>query len=166
MPFAAVLFDLDGVLVDSRPVVERVWNAFAAEHGLDPAFVAHVHGRRSVDTIAEVAPQLVHLAGALDEHEATILDGLAALAGAGDLLAALAPDRCAVVTSGGRTLATTRLPAVGLPLPAVLITAEDVAEGKPDLQGHRRRRRSASRPPTAWWWRTRSSGWPQAARPA
>jgi mannitol-1-/sugar-/sorbitol-6-phosphatase len=135
----AVLFDLDGVLVDSRAVVERTWQRWTARHGLTiPDIVARSHGRRSVDTLRELVPE-----GAIDGEgawlEATELsdtEGLLALPGAHDALHALDDRHRAIVTSGGRELAKMRLRFTGLPLPAVLVAAEDVRIGKPSPEGY------------------------------
>jgi sugar-phosphatase len=135
----AVLFDLDGVLVDSRAVVERTWRRWTERHGLViPEIVTKSHGRRSVDTLREFAPQFP----AADEVawlEATELcdsEGLVALPGAHDALHALPDDRRAIVTSGGRALALMRLRHTKLAIPAVLIAAEDVRSGKPSPEGY------------------------------
>jgi sugar-phosphatase len=121
----AVLFDMDGTLVDSREIVERLWLQWAAEHGLSAAAILAVaHGRRTLETIQLVAP---HLATAET-----------AVPGAAALLNALPPDRWAVVTSAGRKLAAARLAVVGLPLPRVLVGADDVARGKPSPEGYLR----------------------------
>jgi len=138
---AAVLADMDGTLVDSRVVVDRHWRLFAARHGLDVApFLAHAHGRRSSDVIRELAPQLDAAAEAaeLDAGEEVDLDGLRAVPGAADLLAALPEGAIAVVTSAHRSLATSRLAAVGLPVPAVMVCGDEVAHGKPDPEGYLR----------------------------
>ncbi|HTK05928.1 MAG TPA: HAD family hydrolase [Ktedonobacteraceae bacterium] len=135
----AILFDLDGVLVDSTPCVERLWYQWANRHGLNfLEIIARAHGRRSIDTIRDIAPDLDVEAEARKMEQAEIEDtnGLVAITGAAELLATLAPSQWAVVTSGSRALATTRLRAVGLPLPSVFITAEDVAEGKPHPEGY------------------------------
>ena len=111
---------MDGTLVDSHVVVERHWRRFAARHGLDVApFLQTAHGRRSSDVIRELAPHLDAAAEAaeLDAAEETDLDGLEAVAGAAELLAALPGGTVAVVTSAHRSLATSRLAAVGLPVP-------------------------------------------------
>jgi sugar-phosphatase len=132
---AAILFDLDGVLVESRPAVERQWSIWAREHHLDPAAVIHVaHGRPTIDTIRAVAPQLDAVAEAhkIEQREISDLDGVAAIPGAAGLLARIPNDRWAVVTSGTRDLATTRLRAVGLPIPRIMISAGDITHGKPD----------------------------------
>lgn len=135
---AAILFDLDGVLVDSSAAVERAWSRWAAEVeiGLDTVMAA-VHGRRTADTIRAVAPHLDAVAEAarLEAREATA-DGVAAYPGVAQLLGSLPAGRWAVVTSGSRPLASGRLAAAGLPLPAVVVTAEDVRGGKPDPEGY------------------------------
>jgi sugar-phosphatase len=131
----AILFDLDGVLLDSGAAVERAWERWATRHGLDLAAVlAEAHGRRTRDTIGAVAPWLdvdaeTH---ALEEAESADTDGVVALPGATSLLESLPAGTWAVATSGTRKLATTRLAHGGLPLPDVLVTAEDVERGKPD----------------------------------
>jgi sugar-phosphatase len=104
---------------------------------MDPDLVRRAHGRRSVETVREVAPTLDSdeevqwLAAA----ELSDFDGVVALAGAADALAALSDAQRAIVTSGGRELARKRLLHVGLPVPAILVAAEDVSEGKPSPEG-------------------------------
>jgi sugar-phosphatase len=131
----AILFDLDGVLVDSTEAVERVWRKWAAERGLDPEHIAHIaHGRRSIETIRMVAPEM-NAEAANDEVERLEIDdteGVVALDGALDLLSSLPAGRWTVVTSGTRPLATTRLSVSGLPVPEKFISANDVEKGKPD----------------------------------
>jgi sugar-phosphatase len=132
---AAILFDLDGVLVNSRAAVERQWAIWAREHHLDPAQVIPIaHGRPTIETIREVAPQLDADAEAktMEQREISDLEGVLAIGGAADLLARIPPDRWAVVTSGTRDLATTRLRAVGLPVPHTMVSAGDITHGKPD----------------------------------
>lgn len=136
---AAILFDIDGTLVDSTAVVERSWRAWSVDHGLDPeAVLAVCHGRRSADTVAQfVAP--AHRAGAvadLDRRELADVDGVVALPGALSLLSSLPTDRWAAVTSGSRRLMRARLQAAGLPVPAVLVSGDEVSVGKPDPEGY------------------------------
>jgi sugar-phosphatase len=135
---AAVLLDLDGVLVDSSPAVERHWRAFADRCAVDPhAILGIAHGRPSRDVIGTfVADVTSHLAW-FEALEATDTEDVTALVGADHLLDRLPAERWAVVTSGGRAVATARLLAAGLPLPNVLVTADDVHRGKPDPEGYR-----------------------------
>lgn len=136
---SAVLFDLDGVLVDSEPVVVRTWNRWAARHKLEiPDLVRRAHGRRSIETVREVAPQLdaeVEVRW-LEGIETSDAEGLVIMPGAAELFQAIPHERRAVVTSGGRALAEFRLAAIGLTAPAVLISAEDVERGKPAPDGY------------------------------
>jgi sugar-phosphatase len=134
----AVLFDLDGVLVNSAQCVERLLTAWASAHGLSaPDVIRVAHGRRTVETIRLVAPCLDAEAEAatLTAFEATSTDGIFEIAGAKTLVGAL-PRRWAIVTSGARAVANLRLRVTRLPEPHVLIAAEDVASGKPDPEGY------------------------------
>lgn len=137
---AALLFDLDGVLVDSSASVERQWRRWAAKHGIDgDSLMRVVHGRRAADTIREVAPWLDaerEVREDLAPAEAADVVGNVAIPGAAALLAALPADRWAVVTSCVPEVAAERLRSVGLPVPRVLVTAADVARGKPDPEGY------------------------------
>lgn len=136
----ALLFDLDGVLVDSRAVVERTWRRWGERHQTDiEPFLRVAHGRRTRDTLQALAPHLDVDAEAawLDATELADLDGLVAVPGAARILSALPSGSWAVVTSCGRALALRRLEAVHLPAPALLITSEDVQQGKPAPDGYR-----------------------------
>ncbi|SFL15343.1 HAD-IA family hydrolase [Geodermatophilus ruber] len=141
VPCRGLLFDSDGVLVDSDAVVELSWSRWAEERDLDAAAVlAMVHGRRSADTVAllvEEAARTDALA-AIDRYEVEDAAGVTALPGAADLLTALPAGAWAVVTSGRQELVTARLAEAGLPVPPVLVCAEDVPAGKPDPAGYAR----------------------------
>lgn len=138
----AIVFDLDGVLVDSGAVVERNWRRWAQAVGVDEAAVlAAIHGRPSRAVVEEfVAPQDVEQAVRLvDDWEVEHSAGLHAFPGALACVAfARAAGPWAVVTSGSRRLATARLAAAGIAAPPVLVTADDVAHGKPDPEPYAR----------------------------
>lgn len=141
-PYQAVLFDMDGTLLDSRAVVDRVWRHWAATHGRDSApIIAVSHGRRTIDTVRAFAIPGVDVeeeSRKVEAMEIADTEGIVAVAGAAELLARLPSDRWALVTSAGRSLALRRLAAAGLPTPAVMITAEQVAYGKPDPEGYQK----------------------------
>lgn len=131
---SAILFDLDGVLVDSTRSVDRQWRVWARARGVDEEKVmAIAHGVRALEVIRRVAPQFNAEAEVreLEALEAEDRQDVSAMPGAAALLKSIPDGRWCVVTSGTRHLASTRLPLVGLPLPRVLITADDVANGKP-----------------------------------
>jgi mannitol-1-/sugar-/sorbitol-6-phosphatase len=130
----AVLFDLDGVLVDSTPAVARVWTRWAVAHGIDPQrTITHAHGRRSIETVRALAPELNAEEENLRVEQMEIEDkeGVTALAGASLLLTTLPQNRFAIVTSATSPLARARIGYADLPLPEHLVTADDVTEGKP-----------------------------------
>src|ERR1700682_1963297 len=131
----AVLFDMDGVLVDSTAAVARVWSVWASKHGLDPETVVKIaHGRPSISTIRELLPNADHDAEdrEVESLEIEDVEGIVALPGATELLSALPPKRYAIVTSATRPLAEVRLRAAGIEVPANLVTARDVQRGKPN----------------------------------
>ncbi|MFL1378483.1 MULTISPECIES: HAD-IA family hydrolase [unclassified Nocardiopsis] len=136
----AVLFDMDGTLVDSTRVVEGVWARFADRHGVVLAdLLAYSHGRRTRDTLARFLPpgrDPDAVAEELERQETTNTEGITEIPGARRLLERLRGTRTAVVTSASRELAAARLAAAGLPLPEVLVAAEDVPAGKPDPAGY------------------------------
>ncbi|WP_119729727.1 HAD-IA family hydrolase [Thermomonospora amylolytica] len=139
IPAAAVLLDVDGTLIDSTAVVERTARRWAAEYGVDAdEFLADAHGRRTADRVAEFLPpgRVAEGAARLDELEAADTEGVVALPGVADLLKALNGRPWALVTSMDRPLLDVRRRAAGLPLPEVVITAEDVRHGKPDPEGY------------------------------
>lgn len=130
----AILFDLDGVLVDSTRAVERVWRKWAHENQLDVENVLeHAHGRRTIETIRIVAPHLdaEEEYSRVERMEIADKEGVVMVPGALELLRSLPSDRYAVVTSATRALATVRLQVAGLFVPGHLISADDVIEGKP-----------------------------------
>lgn len=130
----AVLFDMDGVLMDSTVAVARVWRKWAEERGFDPEYVARIaQGRPSLATIRELLPDADHEAEnrLVEQREMEDLEGVTACAGARELLAALSSDRWALVTSSTRPLARVRLAAGGLPWPRHVVTSNDTVQGKP-----------------------------------
>ena len=139
LPVSAVLFDMDGVLVNSKAVIERVLHRWAVHRGLAPSAVAGLpHGQKTSDTIRNVAPHLNvrEEVAWLDAEEERDLDGIVEIVGAAKLVAALAPNEWALVTSAGRDLAGMRLNAAHVPLPATIVSGESVKRGKPDPEGY------------------------------
>lgn len=139
LPCRGLLFDADGVLVDSDASVETSWTRWARTWGFDPeAVLAMVHGRRSADTVALLVDPADRARALADIDRIEVEDAAAvtALPGAASLLGSLPAGAWAVVTSGTRALATARLAAAGLPAPEVLVTADDVPLGKPDPAGY------------------------------
>lgn len=133
---SAILFDLDGVLVDSTGSVDRQWRAWARLKGVDEEkIIAIAHGVRALEVIQQVAPHMDAAAEVreLEQLEAADRDGVAAMPGAASLVSSVPDGRWGVVTSGSRQLASARLRLVGLPVPRVLVTADDVANGKPQI---------------------------------
>lgn len=131
---SAILFDLDGVLVDSSAYVEQQWRRWASARGLRPEpFLRVCHGRRALETIRIAAPHLDAEAEvrAFAPAEDAGAEAIGPLAGAARMLGALPAGTWAVVTSGTRPVATSRLRRAGLPVPETLVCAEDVARGKP-----------------------------------
>ena len=135
----ALLFDLDGVLVDSTACIEETWRRWCLEHGLSAADVLGIaHGRRAVETVRIAAPHLNAVAemATLVAAETHTTTGVTEVPGARELVEQLPADRWAVVTSGVRTVAEHRLRHVGLPIPAVMVCADEVHFGKPDPEGY------------------------------
>lgn len=135
LPCAAVLFDNDGVLVDSKAAGNIAWTRWSHVHGLDPvAVLTGVHGRRSRETVALfLAADLVDEATAeIDLLELGHSGTTIAVPGAAVLMGAIPDVARALVTSASRDLAVTRLRAAGVPVPATVVAAEHVSAGKPD----------------------------------
>jgi sugar-phosphatase len=135
----AVLFDLDGVLVDSTASIERTWRIWAGRHGLDAArIVEFAHGRRSEETLRAFASHLDADAEARELERIELEDAANVLKveGASDLLAALPAESLAIVTSGTRAIATARMRHTGLPVPRVVVSADDVENGKPHPEAY------------------------------
>jgi sugar-phosphatase len=131
---AAILFDLDGVLVDSTRSVDRQWRAWARQKGVDgDKVMAIAHGVRTIEVIRSVAPHLDADAEVweLENREADDQEGVEIMPGAVELVRSIPEGRWGVVTSGTRLLASARLRFGGLPVPKILVTAEDVTNGKP-----------------------------------
>ena len=130
---------MDGVLLDSRAVVERTWRRWASRHRLPAESVLRIaHGRRTLDTLRAAAPELATAEEVawIEGAELEDLDGVGPIPGAVPLIAALPPSRWTVITSAGRELATGRLEAAGLSLPDNAVTSDDVARGKPFPDGY------------------------------
>ncbi|MEU9591560.1 HAD-IA family hydrolase [Streptomyces sp. NPDC048193] len=134
MTIAAVLFDVDGVLLDSTAAHRRVWNSWSVMRGLDPNLVWQLtFGRRPEDTVRDVAPHLDPSAErrVLDHLLSQEENGFPPVVGAAALLATLPGEGWAIVTSGDLKSVHQRFVAAGLPLPDVQVFAADVEQAKP-----------------------------------
>src|SRR5690349_337159 len=119
----AILFDLDGVLMDSTGSVTRQWSLWAREQKIDPQVVVEIaHGVRTIEVVRRLAPHLDAEAEVkrLEKREADDQEGVSVMPGAADLLKSIPQGRWCVVTSGTRYLATARLRLGQLPIPEVL----------------------------------------------
>lgn len=136
----AVLFDMDGTLVDSTAIVERVWAEFAGRYGLDLAEILRTsHGVRALDTVRRFAPEgadINALVAELGHMELTETEGIVAVPGALQLLESLPADAVALVTSASPDLAAVRMAAAGVEMPAAVVTSENVSRGKPHPEGY------------------------------
>ncbi len=134
----AILFDLDGTLVDSAGSVERSWRRLADRIGRPwPEVQPHIHGVPVPQVMGMLVPDMPadrveELRQFMVESESADTEGVVAQPSATEVLAALPGNRVAIVTSGGVRLASSRIAAAGLPTPAIVVTADDVAVGKPD----------------------------------
>ncbi|GAA4230385.1 hexitol phosphatase HxpA [Actinomadura meridiana] len=139
LPCEAVLFDVDGTLVDSTPLVERAAREWAVEYGIDAdEFLSDAHGRRTMDRVADFLPpdQVQEATARLDALESTGSDGITALPGALDLLTTMNGLPYAFVTSMDRKQLKVRTAVAAIPLPPIVVTADDVPAGKPDPSGY------------------------------
>jgi mannitol-1-/sugar-/sorbitol-6-phosphatase len=130
-----ILFDMDGILISSLGSVERSWTKWALMRGIDPAHaLGHIHGRRAIDTLAELRPDMDGQTElkVIEAIEIADGEGLAVLPGVLKMLASLPRDCWTVVTSATEGLARARLAACGIPVPEQMVTAETVPLGKPD----------------------------------
>jgi sugar-phosphatase len=134
--YDAMMFDMDGTLLSSIAVIERVWGRWFTRHGLDPEeWIPRIHGIRAVEVIASLALPGVDgrvEAARIEAEELEDTDGIVEIEGARAFLSTLPADRWAIVTSAPVRLARLRIKAAGLPTPAIMVTAEDVEQGKPD----------------------------------
>lgn len=133
--FGAFMFDMDGTILSSIAATERVWSAWAIRHGLDvESFLPTIHGVRAYETISRLNLPGIDLMAeieALTQAELDDVEGIEQIHGAASFLTALPTERWAIVTSAPRKLAIRRLEAAGLPIPKLMVTGEDVVNGKP-----------------------------------
>jgi mannitol-1-/sugar-/sorbitol-6-phosphatase len=134
----AVLFDMDGTLVDSTHVVERAWGWWAKRHDIPlETVLSFSHGRPTIATMEHFLPGRDHAQelDEMDRHEETDLEGIVAVPGALQVVRALQRHPWAIVTSAWRTLAQARISAAGLPVPKVIVPADEIRNGKPNPEG-------------------------------
>ncbi len=136
----AILFDMDGTLVDSTVKVEQLWHKWCAMHDIDPARVMAIqHGARSSDTRRAVAPHLdiAKESAWMDASEAADCEGVVEVRGARALVAQVPAERWTIATSAGRSTALARLAHCAIPIPPTMVCADDVRAGKPDPEIYR-----------------------------
>jgi sugar-phosphatase len=134
----AVLFDMDGTLVDSTSVVERAWGWWSARHAIPlEALLGFSHGRPTAATMEHFLPGRDHTAelGEMARFEETQLEGILAVPGAVQVVHALQGHPWAIVTSAWRALAEARVIGAGLPLPRVIVPVDEIRNGKPHPEG-------------------------------
>ncbi|WP_411754023.1 HAD-IA family hydrolase [Serratia sp. (in: enterobacteria)] len=138
--FNGFLFDMDGTLVDSSTVVESTWQKFSEQHDLDyTAVIQYAHGRRTQETVFHFLGETEttqQIAREIEVYETGETTGIIAVPGAKELLSTIRPEHYAIVTSASRELCINRLQAAKLPIPEIIVSAENVVNGKPDPEGY------------------------------
>ncbi|WP_240034718.1 HAD-IA family hydrolase [Glaciihabitans arcticus] len=131
----AILFDMDGTIVDSTAIVERVWGRFADTYGVSlSTILGDSHGIKAIDTIRKYGPTGIDAevaAADLAAFEIGEIDGIVEIPGAAVFANSLRPEQIALVTSAPRELAILRLDLCAITVPRVIVAAEDVEHGKP-----------------------------------
>lgn len=132
-PFEAVIFDMDGTLIDSTPAVVRSWTRWASERGITAEELAGFHGVPAASIVAALVPEAdrEEASRRIDELELADVEDVVPLPGSVDALSDPPAERVAIATSCTRPLALARLAASGVPVPAVVVTVDDVERGKP-----------------------------------
>jgi sugar-phosphatase len=136
-----ILFDMDGVLINSIGSVVRCWQRWAAMYDVpDAAHYEVPHGTRAIDIVKLLRPDIDPQEGlrVIEDLEMEDMADLTVLPGVKTLLESLPPERWAIVTSATRRLLLGRLAEAGLPVPERIISGDMVERGKPDPEPYRR----------------------------
>lgn len=131
----AIIFDLDGTLVDSAICIEKMWRIWAKENNVDYQKISSVAaGRTTLETMKIVAPDLAtkKMADDFAKRESNETEGLKQIDGAKEILESFPKELWAIATSGSKLLATSRITNSGLPFPKTLVTSDDITNGKPN----------------------------------